>query len=48
VVKDAVGDLTEHWPAIIGATLIVVTVMLPHGVSGLVARIARRGTEKRQ
>jgi branched-chain amino acid transport system permease protein len=48
VVKDAVGDLTEHWPAIIGATLIVVTVMLPHGVSGLVARIARRGVEKRQ
>lgn len=33
--KDAAGDLTEHWPAIIGITLIVVTVLLPHGVSGL-------------
>jgi len=41
VVKDAVGDLTEHWPAIIGGTLIVVTVMLPHGVSGLISRLAR-------
>lgn len=35
--KDAAGDLTEHWPAIIGITLIVVTVLLPHGVSGLLA-----------
>lgn len=42
IVKDAVGDLTEHWPAIIGAMLIVVTVMLPHGVSGLLAWLARR------
>ncbi|HMO45935.1 MAG TPA: branched-chain amino acid ABC transporter permease [Rubrivivax sp.] len=48
VVKDAVGDLTEHWPAIIGATLIIVTVTLPHGVSGLVERISRWATEKKQ
>ena len=47
VVKDAVGDLTEHWPAIIGATLIVVTVMLPHGLSGLVERIVRRLRDNR-
>ncbi len=33
--KDAAGDLTEHWPAIIGVTLIIVTVLLPNGVSGL-------------
>ena len=41
LVKDAVGDVTEHWPAIIGVTLIVFTVLLPRGVSGLLAR--RRG-----
>ncbi|MFI4981955.1 MAG: branched-chain amino acid ABC transporter permease [Nevskiales bacterium] len=32
--KDVAGDLTEHWPAIIGSTLIVVTVLLPRGASG--------------
>jgi branched-chain amino acid transport system permease protein len=36
VLKDAAGDLTEHWPAIIGATLIVVTVLVPRGISGLI------------
>ena len=44
--KDAAGNYTEHWPAIIGATLIVVTVLLPRGASGslgmLVQRLARR------
>ena len=34
LLKDAAGDLTEHWPAIIGVILIIVTVMLPNGVSG--------------
>lgn len=45
--KDAVGDLTEHWPGIIGATLIVVTVLLPRGVSGLLPRLIkpRAGTK---
>jgi len=41
-VKNAMGDLTEHWPAIIGAMLIVVTVLLPHGISGLVSRRLRK------
>lgn len=41
IVKGAVGDLTEHWPAIIGAMLIAVTVFIPRGLSGL---LARRGT----
>lgn len=36
LLKDAAGDLTEHWPAIIGITLIVVTVMVPRGISGLI------------
>ena len=40
--KDAAGDLTEHWPAIIGVTLIVVTVLLPHGVSGLLTTMASK------
>jgi len=44
--KNAAGDFTEHWPAIIGLTLIVVTVLLPRGISGalqtLIARLYRR------
>ena len=36
--------ITEHWPAIIGVTLIVVTVVLPQGLSGLAEKLrARRG-----
>ena len=40
--KDVAGDVTEHWPAIIGGTLIVVTVLLPRGASGTLAALARR------
>ncbi len=40
--KNAAGDLTEHWPAIIGGTLIVVTVLLPRGASGSVAMLMER------
>lgn len=40
--KDAAGDLTEHWPAIIGGTLIVVTVLLPRGVSGTITMLLER------
>jgi branched-chain amino acid transport system permease protein len=40
--KDVVGDVTEHWPAITGATLIAVTVLLPRGISGALASLARR------
>lgn len=35
--KDVVGRYTEHWQAIIGATLIVVTVLLPQGIGGFLA-----------
>lgn len=42
LLKDAAGDLTEHWPAIIGIILIIVTVTLPHGVSGLLTSLAAR------
>jgi branched-chain amino acid transport system permease protein len=48
VVKNATGDLTEHWPAIIGAMLIVVTVLLPQGISGLLNRLNRRSREARK
>jgi branched-chain amino acid transport system permease protein len=40
--KDLAGDLTEHWPAIIGLTLIVVTVALPMGIGGALTRLAER------
>ena len=40
--KDLAGDLTEHWPAMIGLTLIVVTVALPMGIGGALARIVER------
>ncbi len=45
--KDVAGDLTEHWPAIIGGTLIVVTVLLPRGASGsLLALVERLGVRR--
>ena len=40
--KNVAGDLTEHWPAIIGGTLIVVTVLLPRGASGSIAMLLER------
>ncbi len=40
--KNAAGDLTEHWPAIIGGVLIVVTVLLPRGASGTAAMLLER------
>ena len=40
--KDVAGDLTEHWPAIIGSTLIVVTVLLPRGASGTLTLVLER------
>lgn len=40
--KNVAGDMTEHWPAIIGGVLIVVTVLLPRGVSGSVALLLER------
>jgi branched-chain amino acid transport system permease protein len=46
ILKDVAGDLTEHWQAVIGIVLIVVTVLLPQGIGGMVAeavgRIGRR------
>lgn len=42
--KDKLGDVTEHWQAIIGFALILVTVRWPHGLVGTIWHgIRRRG-----
>ena len=48
LLKDAAGDLTEHWPAIIGITLIVVTVMVPRGISGLIMTLLGKMKDARR
>jgi branched-chain amino acid transport system permease protein len=42
--KDIIGDMTEHWQALIGATLIVVTLLIPDGIGGWLSstRLTRR------
>ena len=35
-VKDAAGQFAEYWPAIVGVTLVVVTLTMPQGIVGLV------------
>jgi branched-chain amino acid transport system permease protein len=40
--KDVAGNITEHWQAMIGVTLIVVTVMLPAGIGGAAVRLVGR------
>jgi branched-chain amino acid transport system permease protein len=40
--KDVAGNLTEHWQAMIGITLIVVTVLLPSGIGGASLRLLQR------
>ncbi len=40
--KDVAGDLTEHWPAMIGLMLIAVTVALPTGISGALTKLLDR------
>jgi branched-chain amino acid transport system permease protein len=46
--RDKLGDVTSHWLAILGISLIVVTVVWPTGISGgvraLQARLARART----
>ncbi len=34
-VKDAAGQFAEYWPAIVGVTLVVVTLTMPQGIVGL-------------
>ncbi len=42
IFKDAAGDFTEHWQAIIGMTFILVTVWAPNGVSGLLFHLVSK------
>jgi branched-chain amino acid transport system permease protein len=42
VLKDFAGDYTEHWPAIIGGLLMIVTVLVPNGVAGALSAGLRR------
>ncbi|WP_374445934.1 branched-chain amino acid ABC transporter permease [Stella sp.] len=41
-IKNAAGDFTDHWPAVIGVTLILVTVLMPRGVGGVLVWLGRR------
>ena len=43
--KEAVGTVTTHWLAIIGACLILVTVAFPTGLAGLVLRLRQEGAD---
>lgn len=40
--KNAAGGFTEHWPALIGVTLIVITIFLPRGLSGSLQTLFNR------
>jgi branched-chain amino acid transport system permease protein len=42
IIKNAVGDVTEHWLGIIGAMLVVVTIKMPRGLSGAVVEWLER------
>lgn len=39
LIKDFAGNLTEHWPAIIGIMVIFTTLMLPDGIAGALVRL---------
>jgi branched-chain amino acid transport system permease protein len=46
--KDIVGRFTEHWQAMIGVTLIVVTVLIPEGIGGFLQQklvVKKRGDD---
>jgi len=45
--KSSIGDVTDHWPAIVGGLLIVVVLVMPRGLSGLVtlAKVKFGGSE---
>ncbi|BBK32981.1 amino acid/amide ABC transporter membrane protein 2 (HAAT family) [Stella humosa] len=47
-IKNAAGDFTDHWPAVIGITLILVTVLLPRGVGGIIVWATDRLTGRRE
>lgn len=40
--KGSLGDVTEHWPAIMGSLLILVVVLMPGGLSSIVRIVKQR------
>jgi branched-chain amino acid transport system permease protein len=42
-IKDAAGQFAEYWPAIVGVTLVVVTLTMPQGIVGLVRLLWLQG-----
>jgi branched-chain amino acid transport system permease protein len=41
-VKDAMGSITDHWQAIMGTVLIVITVWQPRGLAGIAFSLLER------
>jgi branched-chain amino acid transport system permease protein len=46
--KDVVGDYTEHWQAIVGSMLILVTLLIPQGLGGVLSGTFRTITRGRK
>jgi branched-chain amino acid transport system permease protein len=44
LLQDQVQDVTAHWLLVQGIFVILVVLFLPHGIAGLVARLAHRET----
>ncbi|MDX5360368.1 MAG: branched-chain amino acid ABC transporter permease [Alphaproteobacteria bacterium] len=44
--EDLAGDATEYWPALVGGTVILVTILLPQGFAGLIAGLGRRAGDR--
>ncbi len=44
--KDIAGDATEYWPALVGGTLIAVTLFLPEGFAGLIIRLTSKAVRR--
>ena len=42
LLHDQVQDITVHWQLVQGIFVVLVVLFLPHGIAGLVARLARR------
>jgi branched-chain amino acid transport system permease protein len=41
LLKDAAGDMTEHWQGVVGVVLVAVTLLAPSGVTGIMAKLTR-------
>src|SRR5262249_54400690 len=41
--QDSITRQTEYWRALLGALIIVITLVFPNGIAGAAARLGRRG-----